>query len=579
MPWDDNLAQDKKDIVNDPVRIKIVRAGPGSGKTTLFVAAIAKTLIEWNNQKAGIAALSFTNVAQHEIAEKAGPIPPPHLIATIDAFILRYIIKPFSSIITGVQSGIRLLPAPTAEYFGDDIQVGASRQERGRLTQVTFITKDQHGNVVMHARTGYNTITVPDSMRTTILRQKQRMWRSGLLTHSDTHYLAYRILHDAQHGDRITSLVAQRFPTILIDEYQDTNYFLAHTMRKLLAEPTVTGLVVGDTDQAIYEFGGAHPGLFDDIAALDGARTYPLRTTHRCPRRVAAIASHLADERIAPTDEEGTVQLLDHANTTQTVLDAINALRRPGDRVAIIARRAETIARLQGHTSNDFPGGSKLAERLTEAANLLPTNPSRARQIATTELSNLLFNDRHPTRATLDAHNVTSAAWRQAIWCVLRTAATTRENETWQDWVLRLRPALQQAARILNHPVDAATINRRLPTRQDWDIVRSQAMPQAPTWPADIRFDTVHGVKGDEFEIVAFYCPQPTNRGRHRCISTQWWDPDQAEERRVAYVATTRAKHAYLLCVHHATYTALQQQRPAFFACFQPIEVVVPPAP
>lgn len=579
MPWDDGLAQDKKDIVNDVARIKIVRAGPGSGKTTLFVAAITKILTEWSNQKAGIAALSFTNVAQVEIAQKAGHIPPPHLIATIDAFILRYIIKPFSSIITGNQQGIRLLPAPIAEHFGDDIQVGASRQERGRLTQVTFITNDQQGNVVMTARTGYNTIIIPTIMRTIILQQKQRMWRSGLLTHSDTHYLAYRILHDPRHSDRIAALIARRYPTILIDEYQDTNYFLAHTMRKLLTQPTVTGLVVGDTDQAIYEFGGAHPGLFDDIAALNGARTYPLRTTHRCPRRVAAIASHLANGPITPTDEEGTVKLLDHDNNPQTVLDAINAIRQPGDRIAIIARRSETIAQLQGHTRNDFPGGSKLAECLSEATNLLPTNPSKARHLTSAELSNLFFNDRHPTRATLDAHSVTAAAWRQAIWCVLRTAATAVDDETWQDWVLRLRPAVQQAARIVNHEMDAAVINRRLPTRQDLRVPRAQAMPQAPTWPAGITFDTVHGVKGEEFEIVAFYSPQPTNRGRQRCISTQWWDHGQAEERRVAYVATTRAKRAYLLCVHQTTYTALQHQRPAFFACFQPIDVVVPPAP
>lgn len=350
-------------------------------------------------------------------------------------------------------------------------------------------------------------------------------------------------------------------------------------MRKLLAEPTVNGLVVGDTDQAIYEFGGAHPGLFDDIAALDGAKTYPLRTTHRCPRRVAAIASQLANGDITPTEEEGTVQLLDHANNPRSVLDAINALRQPGDRIAIIARRAETIAQLQGHTSNDFPGGSKLAECLSEAANLLPTNPTKARHLTSAELSNLFFNDRHPTRATLGAQNVTPAAWRQAIWCVLRTAATAVENETWQDWILRLRPALRQAARMIDHPIDVAVINRRLPTRQDLGVARAQPMPQAPTWPTGITFDTVHGVKGEEFEIVALYCPQPTNRGRQRCISAQWWDQAQAEERRVAYVATTRAKRAYLLCVHQATYTALQLERPAFFACFQRIELVVPPAP
>jgi DNA helicase II / ATP-dependent DNA helicase PcrA len=107
----------------------------------------------------------------------------------------------------------------------------------------------------------------------------------GLLTHSDTHYLAYRLLHDPVHGDAIARLIAQRFTTILVDEYQDTNYFLALTLKRLFAQGNVHGLIVGDTDQAIYEFGGAHPRLFDELEALQGAKTFPLRKTYRCPTK------------------------------------------------------------------------------------------------------------------------------------------------------------------------------------------------------------------------------------------------------------------------------------------------------
>lgn len=69
-----------------------------------------------------------------------------------------------------------------------------------------------------------------------------------------------------------------------------------------------------------------------------------------------------------------------------------------------------------------------------------------------------------------------------------------------------------------------------------------------------------------------------THRGLQRCITTQWWDQYQTEERRVAYVATTRARRAFILCVHQATYDALRNHQPAFFASFQQ-EPTPPQAP
>ena len=93
---------------------------------------------------------------------------------------------------------------------------------------------------------------------------------------------------------------------------------------------------------------------------------------------------------------------------------------------------------------------------------------------------------------------------------------------------------------------------------------------------------TVHGVKGDEFEIVALYYPKPKPQGMLRCISKQWWSDQDTEERRVAFVATTRAMRTFILCVHNDTYTALQTEQPAFFASFgehigPPVTTATPP--
>jgi superfamily I DNA/RNA helicase len=64
---------------------------------------------------------------------------------------------------------------------------------------------------------------------------------------------------------------------------------------------------MGDTDQATYEFGGAHPRLFDDLTTVPGAKSLALRKTYRCPKSVASVATLLAQSHnpVEPTDEQG----------------------------------------------------------------------------------------------------------------------------------------------------------------------------------------------------------------------------------------------------------------------------------
>jgi superfamily I DNA/RNA helicase len=149
-------------------------------------------------------------------------------------------------------------------------------------------------------------------------------------------------------------------------------------------------------------------------------------------------------------------------------------------------------------------------------------------------------------------------------------------GETWHDWVVRLRPALTKAATIAGITIDQQHVTAVLGAKNAMRTPRHIPAPVTPTpWPEGALFSTVHGVKGDEFEIVALYYPKPKTTGTLRCITKQWWDEQATEERRVAFVATTRARRVFILCVHNETYNALRAQQPEFFASFseyQPIE-------
>ena len=52
---------------------------------------------------------------------------------------------------------------------------------------------------------------------------------------------------------------------------------------------------MGDPDQAIYEFNGARPDLFDTFGTIAGAVQLPLASSQRCPPAVAIAATHLKD--------------------------------------------------------------------------------------------------------------------------------------------------------------------------------------------------------------------------------------------------------------------------------------------
>src|ERR1019366_6783314 len=104
------------------------------------------------------------------------------------------------------------------------------------------------------------------------------------------------------------------------------------TLKKLLAQDHVRGLIVGDTDQAIYEFGGAHPRLFDELEALAGAKSFPLRKTYRCPTNVAKVATMLAHSHnpVEPTPEQGRTILVSHNDDLVTLHTVIASNVAPG---------------------------------------------------------------------------------------------------------------------------------------------------------------------------------------------------------------------------------------------------------
>jgi antirestriction protein ArdC len=82
-------------------RVRVVRAAPGSGKTWLVAEVIRQEITSWQTMTGGIAALSFTRVGGEEIRSAVGyELVHPHFVGTIDAFLFRYVVRPFFALCT-----------------------------------------------------------------------------------------------------------------------------------------------------------------------------------------------------------------------------------------------------------------------------------------------------------------------------------------------------------------------------------------------------------------------------------------------------------------------------------------------
>jgi DNA helicase-2/ATP-dependent DNA helicase PcrA len=95
--------------------------------------------------------------------------------------------------------------------------------------------------------------------------------------------------------DDIRGVYRARWRHILVDEFQDTDVSQFQLLLQLAGPegcgPDGSLVVVGDDDQAVYGFRGAHVGnLLDFQDAFPGARKHLLRRNYRCSRSVLRAA-------------------------------------------------------------------------------------------------------------------------------------------------------------------------------------------------------------------------------------------------------------------------------------------------
>ena len=228
----------------------LVLAGAGSGKTRIVTERILY-LIERGVDPSQIVAVTFTNKAAREMEERVKTKSSSRvLIATFHSLgvrILRESIEvlgwPRNFTIYDEEDSLKLLKVCMEELAIKDPDVGAKD-----LRHLISTSKNQL--VIADKSAKHEQVFFPSLYA----RYTEKLKEASAVDFDDLLFLTARLF--LEHPD-ILAKYQERWPYLLIDEYQDTNH-AQYTIAKLLVAKTQNLFAVGDPDQSIYSWRGAN---------------------------------------------------------------------------------------------------------------------------------------------------------------------------------------------------------------------------------------------------------------------------------------------------------------------------------
>lgn len=292
----------------------LVIAGPGSGKTTVLTARIRNLIEEYSVNPATILVITFTKAAANEMKSRFNNMMGKSTNVTFGTFhavffmILRaaYNYSVDSIIKEDVRQNIIKQAIERSRLEPDDLNEMVSNIT-GEISRVKTEAIDINAY--------YSASCPEEEFRDIYKYYVKTLKKMGLIDFDDMLLYCHELLTTRRD---ILAKWQQKYQYILIDEFQDINK-IQYDIIKLLAKPQDNLFIVGDDDQSIYGFRGSKPEIM-----LNFDKDYPdtdkviLDTNYRSTGNIVSAAGKVI------------------AHNKVRFAKNINTVNDPGDKVDII---------------------------------------------------------------------------------------------------------------------------------------------------------------------------------------------------------------------------------------------------
>ncbi|MCB9594947.1 MAG: UvrD-helicase domain-containing protein [Sandaracinaceae bacterium] len=325
----------------------VVFAGAGSGKTRVITHRVAHLVAERGVAPWNVLAVTFTNKAASEMRERLGRLIGPRArdlwVGTFHATCARLLRRYAKEIGLARDFSIyddadtRAMIKRTLKELDLDEKRYDPKRVAGRIATEKQEVRGPDEMIIDNI--------FDEPIQRVYARYEERMRAANALDFGD---LIYRMVVALESDDALRAELSRRFRHLLVDEFQDTNRAQYRLVRALsAAHREVT--VVGDDDQSIYRWRGAdRRNILDFRKEFPDAQTIKLeqnyRSTQRILRGANAIISRALDrepkELWTQNPEGPPITVLtceDERREAQLIVTAVAELRAAGRSLEEIA--------------------------------------------------------------------------------------------------------------------------------------------------------------------------------------------------------------------------------------------------
>ncbi len=585
----------------------MVFAGAGSGKTRVITFRVAHLISEHGVAPWRILAVTFTNKAAGEMRQRLlgllGEQGSAVQVGTFHATCARLLRRH--------GEGVGLSKDFTIYDDQDQLALVRRVLRDLGLDEKRYQPKAMAGRInrAKQEVQGPEDIETPDAWSEIVRRvytaYEGRLRQANALDFGD---LIYRTVRAIESEQSFRTAVVGRFSHVLVDEFQDTNHAQFRLVR-LLAEGHRNLCVVGDDDQSIYRWRGAdRRNILDFRASFPDATLVKLEQNYRSTQRIlraanAVIARNTDREpkELWTDNQEGdailVVRTMDERDEARLVLRGVRELVSQGHRLSDVAVFYRTHAQSRvieeslrsANIAYRIVGGMRFYDR-AEVKDLLAylrvmTNPdddmsllriinTPTRGIGKTTITRLLDSAAEHGRSLSDLLDdestmtqLSNAARKRldafrGLMSSLRDVGTSGMplgeigaelvNQSGYAEMLRHDDTPEADARYQNVQELVASMDEFQRERPDATLseflenVTLQTSADEQEGGDRVTLMTVHAAKGLEFPVVMV-------TGLEEQVFPfkgidPWEDPEELEEeRRLAYVAFTRAEQRLVL--------------------------------
>lgn len=243
----------------------MVLAGPGSGKTTVITHRVQYLTKEYGIDPGDILVITFTRAAAEEMRERYEALTGGGSRVTFGTFhsiffrILKLAYRYTADNIVREEQQM--------QFVRELAQAGGLEPEDENEFAASILSEISSVKGERIALEHYYSKNCPDAVfRQLYAGYEEKMRRAGLIDFDDMMVLCLELFTERKD---ILSAWQRRYRYILIDEFQDINR-LQYEIVRMLAKPEDNLFIVGDDDQSIYRFRGAKPEIM-----LGFERDYP----------------------------------------------------------------------------------------------------------------------------------------------------------------------------------------------------------------------------------------------------------------------------------------------------------------